>query len=225
MSIYRLSLTAGKTIGENEPPSFCSKIINPSSGCLLKSGKKDTTARSLNPFLNGRLYPVRDKNALGEQNPSVRRAFVEYASFATAEIDRVYPGEFLDKAKRHTAEELRSVVLRKKEGKYETEPLPVEAQFSTVRAIITHDFTMNGNQDILMAGNRHFTEVKSPRSDASLGLLLENGQGHGWRPIRYRHSGFFAPVDARAMALLSNKNGWTVVVTNNDGEPQFFSKK
>ncbi|WP_198675302.1 VCBS repeat-containing protein [Pleomorphovibrio marinus] len=172
---------------------------------------------------NGRLYPVRDKNALGEQNPSVKRAFVEYASFAAAEIDRIYPAEVLDRAKRHTAEELRSVVLRKKEGKYETEPLPVEAQFSTARAIIPHDFTRNGNLDLLIAGNRHFTEVNTPRSDASLGVLLENDQGQGWRTIRYRDSGFFAPGDARAMALLSNKNGWTVVLANNDGKPQFFS--
>ncbi len=172
---------------------------------------------------NGRLYPVRDKNALGEQNPSVKRAFVEYASFAAAEIDRIYPAEVLDRAKRHTAEELRSVVLRKKEGKYETEPLPVEAQFSTARAIIPHDFTRNGNLDLLIAGNRHFTEVNTPRSDASPGVLLENDQGQGWRTIRYRDSGFFAPGDARAMALLSNKNGWTVVLANNDGKPQFFS--
>ncbi len=115
------------------------------------------------------------------------------------------------------------MILRKEAGKYVMDPLPVEAQFSVVQSIISHDFTGNGFPDLLLAGNRYTTEINTARSDASLGLLLATDKSGGLNPISYRKSGFYAPYDARAMVLLKTATGWVIVVANNDHNPQFFS--
>jgi enediyne biosynthesis protein E4 len=169
------------------------------------------------------LYPVRDKMALGEQNPLVKKKFVDYKSYAASTIDEIFGKAVLDGVSRLETRELRSVVLYKEGDKYVMEPLPMEAQFSVVQSIISHDFTGNGSKDILLAGNRYTTEINTARSDASLGLLL-TGDGKGrLQPSAYRKSGFYAPYDARGMALLNTAKGWMVVVANNDQKPQFFS--
>ncbi|CAN5608082.1 VCBS repeat-containing protein [soil metagenome] len=171
------------------------------------------------------LYPVRDKMALGEQNPLVKKKFVDYKSYAASTIEDIFGKAALDKVHRLETREMRSMILRKEAGKYVMEPLPVEAQFSVVQSIISHDFTGNGFFDILLAGNRYTTEITTPRSDASLGLLLATDERCGLNPVRYRKSGFYAPYDARAMVLLKTAKGKMIVVANNDQNPQFFSIK
>jgi enediyne biosynthesis protein E4 len=76
---------------------------------------------------------------------------------------------------------------------------------------------------VLLAGNRHATEVNTPRSDASLGLLLKGDGKGGLRPAPYSHSGFYAPYEARALALLHTHKGKALIVANNDHLPQLFS--
>ncbi len=105
------------------------------------------------------------------------------------------------------------------------EPLPALAQLSAVQGLLAHDFDGDGHLDVLLAGNRHATEVNTPRSDASLGLLLRGDGRGGLEPVRYRASGFYAPYDARALALLLTPKGQAVLVANNDRLPQLFAIK
>ena len=57
-------------------------------------------------------------------------------------------------------------------GKFVKHPLPVEAQFAPVNAIICDDLDNDGFKDLLLAGNEYQTDVITGRYDASYGCFL-----------------------------------------------------
>ena len=109
-------------------------------------------------------------------------------------------------------------------GKFSMHPLPVEAQFAPVNAIICTDVDNDGNTDLILAGNEYQAEVMSGRYDASYGLLLKgNGKGT-FTPLRPAATGLIIDGDVKDMKLISNTNRRrTVLVAINDENLKAFT--
>jgi hypothetical protein len=57
-------------------------------------------------------------------------------------------------------------------GRFTKKPLPMEAQFAPVNAIICDDLDGDGHKDLLLAGNEYQAERIRGRYDASYGCFL-----------------------------------------------------
>jgi enediyne biosynthesis protein E4 len=182
---------------------------------------------SLDPILafreQGQLYPVRQRNTLHAQMPFVKRKFNDYTSFSTATLAEVLGPEAMGKALHYQATTFASsVLLSQGNGKFELKQLPMKAQVSVANGLVVQDFDGDGHSDLLLAGNRHGTEVETTRLDAGIGLYLKgDGKGH-FTPVPVRESGFFAPLDVKALALVRTPKGPVVLVANNNERLQAF---
>ena len=77
-----------------------------------------------------------------------------------------------------------SVFINNGHGYFDRRKLPNRAQFSTLQDMIIEDFDMDGDKDLLIAGNYFDREVETRRSDGSVGLLLLNdGKGKLYRSV------------------------------------------
>ncbi|HYK55614.1 MAG TPA: RNA-binding protein, partial [Flavisolibacter sp.] len=90
------------------------------------------------------------------------------------------------------------------EAGFTLKPLPVEAQYAPVYAILSADINKDGNKDLVLAGNNTFTRIKFSRYDANHGMLfLGNGKGSFCYVPQYQ-SGFDIKGDVRSAIKLND---------------------
>lgn len=102
--------------------------------------------------------------------------------------------------------------------------LPDQAQVTTAHAALVSDFNNDGNEDIFLAQNMHYTRPQMSRQDAGRGLiLLGNGKGD-FRPLDIKESGINIMGDQRAAVSSDiNRDGKTdIVVTQNNGMTRLY---
>jgi hypothetical protein len=124
---------------------------------------------------NGKDYPYALRHNLIDQIKGLKKRFPDYDSFKDASIKDIFSPTELDGANQLVANTLSTVVLINEGNlKFSVKPLPIEAQFSTIYAIITNDFDNDGDQDIVLGGNLYSVKPEVGRYDASYGVYLEN---------------------------------------------------
>jgi len=177
-------------------------------------------------YNKGKVFPVRGRQCSSEQIPSLQKKFPTYKDFGIADISTIY-GEALEDGLHYEATTFEScIIFNQGDANWDIQPLPVEAQFSAVFGMIPHDFTDDGNIDLLLAGNFYMSEVETGRADAGTGLLLKGDGAGGFEALGPTESGFFAPHDVRNLKLLNKKTGSPIiVVANNNDYLQLFRAK
>ncbi len=116
-------------------------------------------------------------------------------------------------------EETRSFYLENTgNGKFIKHPLPVEAQFAPVNAIICDDLDNDGFKDLLLAGNEYQTDVMTGRYDASYGCFLRGGKDNKFISVPPAKSGFILNGDVKDLSLIRLSNGSKLILAavNND---------
>jgi hypothetical protein len=171
----------------------------------------------------GRRYPYRRKGDASVQIPGINEKFKTYASYAESDVFEVYGKENLEMALHYDANTFASVYLENNgKGNFEMHELPVEAQLSSVNDILINDYNNDGFQDLLIAGNMYGTEVRTPRNDGSIGLLM-TGDGTGnFKSVPHTESGFFVPYDVKNMAEIMIDNARYVIVASNNAAVTVF---
>lgn len=124
---------------------------------------------------NGKDYPYALRHNLTDQMKGLAKRFPDYQSFKDAGIHDIFSEEELKGAYRLEANTLSSLILSNQgHGNFKVQELPIEAQFTTIYAIATHDFDADGDQDIVLGGNLYNVKPEIGRYDASYGVYLEN---------------------------------------------------
>ena len=122
--------------------------------------------------LGNKEVPIRGRQCTSEQMPFVAEKYPSYNAFAEASVDQI-----VDLTKEYTltleAKQFASIILWNDGNTFRIEELPVEAQLSSINAILVHDFDADGNKEIILAGNNFQSEVETTRADASYSLVLE----------------------------------------------------
>lgn len=166
---------------------------------------------------NRRLFPAISRDQLAQQVPAVKRKFLYYASYAKAVPADIYPG----KQTAVTAGALTPGITQKlictetRSGWYENKgnsqfvfhPLPLEAQFAPVNALVCADLDGDGWEDLVIAGNEYQVEPMTGRYDAGYGLFLKgDGKGHfiAQTPVR---SGLILDGDIKDLRLIPSAGG------------------
>ncbi|MDC6365892.1 MULTISPECIES: VCBS repeat-containing protein [Flavobacteriaceae] len=133
----------------------------------------------LNFYIQGKTYPYVTRNELLGQLAYLRPKFTTYDSYADASMRDIFTEQELKKAKKLSANYLQTtMLLSSPDGKYETIPLPEQAQYSCIHQSVIHDFNGDGNEDLLLLGNNEFFKLRLGKFDANHGaLFLGNGKG------------------------------------------------
>ncbi len=176
----------------------------------------------LSYYQAGKLYPVAGREDLSAQMPLVKKLYPNYTTYARATLPEMM-AQFPGKSRLHLRAYVSEHVYLRNEGagKFSLEALPPLAQVASVRAIATHDVDGDGQKDALLVGNTFEIETKTPRDDAGVGLLLRT-DSLAMLAVPYRKSGFYAPHNARGVAVVNGKQGIRVIVANNDATVQVF---
>ena len=182
---------------------------------------------SIDPILtyyqDGKEFPLMRQDAMIKQIPSLKKRFIYAKVYGAATIDDIYPEKERQAGKTLSVYTLANSWWENKGGKFIQHVLPLPAQTAPGLALEVADFNGDGQQDILLAGNKYGVEVETGRCDAGVGaLLLGDGKG-GFRFLPNMSAGIWAPGEVRDMVLLKGKNGKMIlVIGNNSGKTQVF---
>lgn len=182
-----------------------------------------TTDIILTTQINGKEYPLYGLAKLGRDIYTIGIAYDSFESFSSATIEQVVGSQELEQALHYYADTFASVWLENKgqEG-FIVHQLPNLAQISPIQDIVTTDVDGDGWQDLLVGGNLYETEPTAPRSDAGNGLWLK-GDGTGeFTPIPPLTSGLLIPNDVRNLAWMSSRDGYSLIIGNNNDSLQVF---
>ncbi len=159
----------------------------------------------INYYIQDQSYPFPSRNEILSQISSLRIKFPTYESYSEARLSDMFTAENLKTATVLTAGELRSVIFRNTGTRFEKHVLPVEAQFAPVHAIEVLDYNMDGNPDLVLAGNQNAMCVRLGVMDASYGQLFE-GDGKGnFKFIPQSASGLMMTGDIRSLRVITLK--------------------
>lgn len=170
-------------------------------------------------YRHGRSHPLVGRDELLTSAPRLRDRFPTYRSFADVRVEDILTRDELRSAVVLTARTFASAVaLNDGAGRFVLRPLPVEAQVSTVHAILAQDFDGDGRVDVLLGGNMHGVAPAQGAYDASYGTLLR-GLGDGrLEPVDAGRAGVLIDGQVRDLALVRRARGRPLVLVARNNE-------
>lgn len=177
-------------------------------------------------------FPSISRNRFADQVPAIKKQFLLHKDYSTATFSEIYKGKPKEKILQLYCDETMSCYFENTgNGKYVKHPLPVEAQFAPVNAIVCDDLDNDGFKDLLLAGNEYQAEVITGRYDASFGCFLRGNSNKTFTSVPPVKSGFILKGDVKDMSLIRLSDGQKIILAavNNDSLRVFrvdaFSKK
>jgi enediyne biosynthesis protein E4 len=214
----------------------CDYRVSPSEPMELFSTDMDDNG-SIDPILfyyikdkdgNKKSFPAISRDQFAQQVPGIKKKFLLYKDYGKATFEDLFDYKAKKKMRRLHCDETRSCWFENLGyGKFKKHPLPMEAQFAPVNAIICDDLDGDGFKDLLIAGNDFQTDVITGRYDASYGCYLKGNRNKTFTSIPAVQSGFIVKGDVKDMAMikLTDKEKLILVAINNDSMRVFSVKK
>ena len=170
------------------------------------------------------LYPAISRDQFAGEVPSIKKKFLYYKDYGTALFTDIYPEEMRKDLLTLKCEETRSCWFENLgNGKFIKHPLPVEAQFAPVNAIVCDDLDGDGNNDLILAGNEYQTEPMTGRYDASYGLFLKGDVHHHFIPVPSQQSGLLLQGDVKDLREIRTAEGDKLILVGiNDDSMKVF---
>lgn len=168
--------------------------------------------------INGVHIPLASRDELLDQINSLRKKYVRYADYARATVETMFEADALAKARELTVNTLASGMLENLgRGRFRLKPLPIDAQIAPVQGFVVQDFTGDGIDDILLAGNYYPLRVQQGSCDAGQGLLLKGVGKAGYVLVPAARSGLFLTGDIRRLLAIPTAAGPLLIAARNNG--------
>ncbi|HEY7684478.1 MAG TPA: VCBS repeat-containing protein, partial [Gemmatimonadales bacterium] len=178
-----------------------------------------TLEQILTFYKDGVRYPLTGRDELVRMMPQLRSRYPSYASFGASRIEDIFPeGELRQATVLEAREFSNAVALNRGNGRFDLQPLPIEAQFAPIYASLAADFDGDGHTDLLAAGNFHGVTPVQGRYDASYGLLLRGDGAGQFEAVDLESSHLLIEGQVRHMALLRRANGEHVILVARNGD-------
>ena len=172
----------------------------------------------------GKSYPMLLRSEIVNQMPYLKDKFPTHDDYAGKQITDIFSQEQLKSALVRKAYTFATTVFYgTNNGTFRQYPLPAEAQFSPVYAIIAKDFDDDGYKDLLLAGNFYGAKPQLGRYDASYGTLLKSIGGERFTPLSIQNSGLTLTGQVRDMVSITwKKKQRIIIVTKNNAPAQVY---
>jgi len=171
-----------------------------------KNGTNDLVPAYYIPDEDGKfqLFPAIDQTEFSQEVPTIKKRYLLNADYAKVTIADLFKGMDTKGILELRCDTTGTMWMENLgANRFRARALPIEAQFAPVNTILIRDFTGDGINDLLLAGNEYQAEIGSGRYDASYGQLLE-GKSNGWFvAVKPLSSGFLVQGDVKHMQLIA----------------------
>jgi len=168
-------------------------------------------------------YPFVMKDELEKQLPSLKTKYPHFADYKDETIEDIFPEDVLSRSVKLNARNLKTcVMMNLGQNQFRLDPLPVEAQFTPVYAVLSDDFDGDGICDIILGGNQYRAKPETGIYDASYGLFLKGTGNNTWEAVSPQNSGFFVEGEIRDLGKMNIFDEQIMVVARNSDTLQFY---
>ena len=173
------------------------------------------------PDVNGneKEFPAFGRDDMVKQMIGFRGRFTNYTQYARASMAAVLTKEETKNSLHLEANNLSSCFIKNNGvGHFEMQPLPVQAQLSSIFGMLAEDVDGDSNLDVIINGNDYGTEISTGRYDAFSGLVLK-GDGKGnFTALLPAQSGLYIPGDGKSLVnIKSAKQSLLLLAAQNQG--------
>ncbi|AMR34461.1 hypothetical protein A0256_07360 [Mucilaginibacter sp. PAMC 26640] len=171
-------------------------------------------------------YPMVLRHDLMGELPLLKKKYLRYEQYKEQTMEDIFGAELLKTITKTDAYEMRScVVLNSGKGRFKLQPLPAEAQFSTVFGLVVKDQDGDGKADILLGGNFYQSKPEAGIYDASYGLLLKGNGSGGFRAVAPQQSGILVKGAVRDILQIDAGSKTLLVFAKNNEQTQILNKQ
>jgi hypothetical protein len=182
-----------------------------------------TIEQILCTYNKGVSYPLVMKDDLVKQIPSLAAKYRKFDDYKNQTMADIFPSDILGRSLILHARIMEScVMIHNGRGGYKLVPLPAEAQFTPVYALLAHDFDDDGRCDIVIGGNQYRAKPETGIFDAGYGLFLKGDAGSVWRAVPPEVSGIFTKGEIRDLEILKINGSRIMMVARNNDNLQFY---
>ncbi|MCH6236159.1 VCBS repeat-containing protein [Cognataquiflexum rubidum] len=173
---------------------------------------------------DGKEYTIATRDELVKQIPVLKKDFVRHSDFAGKTVAEIFKNFKLAEAKLFEAKKFESVILFNNGGKgFTIQPLPIEAQFAPIQAILMEDLDGDGILDLLLGGNMTAVSPYFGAYQGSHGLALKGNGNGGFFVMENGKLGISG--DLKHIRSIKVKNETWILFVKNDGELEVFKLK
>lgn len=170
-------------------------------------------------YRGGRNYLFASKDEFVNQLIPYKKRFVIYEDFANSTFEQIFDSTTLKKAIYQEAKTFHSTYFENKgDGNYQSEHLPLEAQFAPIYAFLPGDFDKDGNLDVLAVGNFFGNPPSIGRYDATDGMFMKGNGNGNFEILDSTESGFKLSGASREIRLLKSSKGSPIIIVGNNDE-------
>ncbi|HET6766463.1 MAG TPA: FG-GAP-like repeat-containing protein, partial [Chitinophagaceae bacterium] len=168
--------------------------------------------------IDGKDVPVFLKREFTDALPSLKKENLKHHEFAKKTIQTLFEPASVQAATVKTFNYSSSVIAwNEGNGKFTVKALPLEAQLSSVNAILCKDINNDGDLDIVVGGNITECLPQFGRLDANYGIVLENKGNRQLTAIPPAKSGITITGMVRHIAWINGqRENYLLFLRNND---------
>ena len=177
-------------------------------------------------YQDGISYPVASLDEISAQVTGISGKFRSYADFGGKTIKDIFGNNAVSRATVSKVQTMESCIfINDGKGSFTKKKLPLEAQFSPVRGIISEDLNKDGLNDLIIAGNNYYIRPSYGRYDASYGSLLLADNKNNYNALAPYISGLEIRGDARKILEITAAGKSYLIAAVNNGKLQVFRMK
>lgn len=123
-------------------------------------------------LIDGKYYPIADKDELTSQLPALRKKIFYYKDYANASMADLFDAVLIESAIKLDAAVLRTTLFMNNGNGFDISSLPVEVQYSSIYAIEAEDLNDDGHVDLIFGGNQFLVKPQFGRYDGLSGMII-----------------------------------------------------
>lgn len=155
--------------------------------------------------------------------PDLVNRFSSFEAYGRASASEVI-GDWTDQMRQLEVNTLDSMVFLNRNGRFESHPLPLQAQFAPVIGIAVSDFNADGREDLVLGQNFFAVDGDTSRYDGGRGCLLLGDGAGGFEFVPGHVSGLIQYGEGRGVAVadLDRDGRADVVIGQNASDTKLF---
>lgn len=198
----------------------------------LNSFFRDTTRLYVNDFdgngtydyifcekIDGKYYPVADKNDLISQLPILKKKLLYFKDYASMTVTDIFTDEQLNSSIVLDATEKASTILINEQGKFTLRQMPGPLQYGPIYSIKKADLDDDPYPEFVVGGNQFLVKPQFGRYDALPLLVMDGLELHP----KVHLTNIVNQVRGITTVALNGKQ--LIIVANNDSKVQIYEKK
>ncbi|MFK7812051.1 MAG: VCBS repeat-containing protein [Maribacter sp.] len=171
--------------------------------------------------IDGKYYPIADKDELISQIPSLKKELLYYKDYAIADITTIFEPSKINESDLYDLQIIESTIFINEEGTFRSVSLPNEVQYAPIYAITSEDINNDGFKDLFFGGNQYLVKPQFGRYDASNGWAMFGPFNENITSV----SSLNIKGQIRNLKWIDYKNKKILIATINDEKTSFHVLK